>query len=119
MSARVKVFFQTVAVKANRSSKGRKMMKEWVGHYDGKVVQFQTDTEKFYLVIADGKMKVHDGEYPSPDITFKGSSKLISDVFTDRRKMGEAMKSWQLVVLGAGHEGFALGQLITTMMLEA
>ena len=71
------------------------------------------------VVIADGKMKVHDGEYPSPDITFKGSSKLISDVFTDRRNMGEAMESWQLVVLGAGHEGFALEQLITTMMLEA
>jgi len=114
----VKRFFEAVAMKANRSSEGTRIMRDWTGQYDGKVIQFETDTERFYLVVTDGKMKVREGEYPAPDLTFRGSSKLISDVFTGRRPIGDAMKSWELVLIGAGHEGFALGRLITTVMLE-
>ncbi|MFQ5712335.1 MAG: SCP2 sterol-binding domain-containing protein [Candidatus Geothermarchaeales archaeon] len=118
MSISVKRFFEAVAMKANRSSEGTKIMRKWTGHYDGKVIQFETDTETFYLVVAGGRLKVYDGEYPAPDLTFRGSSKLISDVFTGRKRIGDAMKSWELVLIGAGHEGFALGRLITTVMLE-
>jgi len=114
-----KKFFEAIAMKANRSSDGQKIMKDWIGHYHGKVIQFETDAEGFYLVVQDGKMKVLDGEYPAPDLTFKASSKVISEVFTGRRRIGDAMKAWELVLVGAGHEGFALGRLVTTMMLEA
>jgi putative sterol carrier protein len=114
----VKKFFEAVAMKANRSSEGTKIMKGWASRYHGKIIQFETDTEQFYLVIADGKMRVYDGKYPSPDLTFKGSSKTIYEVFTGRKRFGDAMKSWELVLIGAGHEGFALGRLITTVMLE-
>jgi hypothetical protein len=114
----VRKFFEAVAMKANRSSEGTKIMKNWVGHYHGKVIQFETDTEQFYLVVTDGKMKVHDGKYPAPDLTFKGSSKTIQEVFTGRKRFGDAMKNWELVLVGAGHEGFALGKLVTTVMLE-
>ncbi|MFQ6073980.1 MAG: SCP2 sterol-binding domain-containing protein [Candidatus Bathyarchaeia archaeon] len=114
----VKRFFEAIAMKANRSSEGAKIVKKWIGHYHGKIIQFETDTEQFYLVVTDGKMKVHDGKYPAPDLTFKGSSKTISEVFTGRKRFGDAMKSWELVLIGAGHEGFALGRLITTVMLE-
>jgi len=113
-----KKFFEAVAMKANRSSEGTRIMRGWVGHYDGKVIQFETDTEKFHLVVANERMKVYDGEYPAPDLTYKGSSKLISDVFTGRKRIGDAMKSWELMLTGAGHEGFALGRLITTVLLE-
>jgi len=118
MSAVVKKFFEAVAMKANRSSDGTRIMKEWISHYHGKVIQFETDVEHFYLVVADGKMKVKDGVYPAPDLTFKGSSKTVSEVFTGRRRMGDVMKAWELVLMGAGHEGFALGRLVTTVMLE-
>lgn len=114
-----KRFFEAIAMKANKSNEGMRIMREWIGCYDGKVIQFITDTEKFYLVITAGKMKVHDGEYPGPDLTFKGSSRLVSDVFTGRRRIGDAMKNWELVLIGAGHEGFTLGRLITTVMTEA
>lgn len=114
-----KRFFEAVAMKANRSNDGQRIMKEWIGHYHGKVIQFETDTEKFYLLVADGKMKVKDGVYPAPDLTFKGSSKTISEAFTGRKRMGDAMKTWELVLLGAGHEAFALGRLVTTVMMEA
>jgi len=114
-----KRLFEAIAMKANKSNEGVRIMREWIGPYDGKVIQFVTDTEKFYLVFAAGKMKVRDGEYSSPDLTFKGSSKLVSDVFTGRRRIGDAMKSWELVLIGAGHEGFTLGKLIATVMTEA
>jgi hypothetical protein len=114
----VKRFFEAIAMKANRSSEGTKIMKNWVGHYHGKIIQFETDREQFYLVVTDGKMKVHDGRYPAPDLTFKGSSKIIHEVFTGRKRFGDALKNWELVLVGAGHEGFALGKLITTVMLE-
>jgi len=113
-----KRFFEAVAMKANRSADGTRIMKEWIGHYHGKIVQFETDTEQFYLLIADGRMKVKDGVYPAPDLTFKGSSKTVSEVFTGRKRMGDAMKTWELVLIGAGHEGFSLGRLVTTVMLE-
>jgi putative sterol carrier protein len=119
MSMAAKKFFEAIAMKANRSSDGQKIMKDWIGHYHGKVIQFETDTEKFHLVIQDGKMKVIEGEYLAPDLTFKGSSRTISEVFTGRKRIGDAMKTWELVLVGAGHEGFALGRLVTTMMLEA
>ena len=116
--ANAKKFFEAIAMKANRSSQGQKIMREWVGPYPGKIIQFITDTEKFYLVVANGKLKVFDGEYPAPDLTFKGTTRTIMEVFTGRKRFRDAMKSWELVLIGAGHEGFALGRLITTVMLE-
>ena len=113
-----KKIFEEVAKKANSSNEGKMIMKEWVGPYHGKILQFETDAEKFYLVVTDGKMKVYNGEYPSPDLTFRGSSQVISDVFTGKRSVGDAMKSWDLLLMGAGHEGFILGKLITTVFLE-
>ena len=119
MSMAAKKLFEAIAMKANRSSDGQKIMKDWVGHYHGKIIQFETDVEKFYLVVQDGKMKVLEGTYPAPDLTFKGSSKVISEAFTGRKRMGDVMKTWELILMGAGHEGFALGRLVTTVMLEA
>jgi len=113
-----KKLFEEVAEKVNSSIEGRRIMKEWVGPYDGKIIQFETDTQKFYLVVTDGRMKVHDGEYPSPDLAFRGSSQVISEVFAGKRSVREAMESWDLLMMGAGHEGFTLGRLITTVFLE-
>ncbi|MEM2102026.1 MAG: SCP2 sterol-binding domain-containing protein [Candidatus Bathyarchaeia archaeon] len=114
----VRQLFQAIAMRANRSVEGTKIMQNWTKHYHGKVIQFQTDTEKFHLVIVDGKMKVVEGEYAAPDLTFQGSSKTISEVFTGKKRIGDALKNWELVLIGAGHEGFTLGRLITTVLLE-
>jgi len=118
MNTLAKDFFQTVAMKANKSDYVKKMLKEWIGHHDGKIVQFQTNTENFYIVVAGEIMRVCNGEYPSPDIVFRGPSELILDVFTLKKNMEDAVKSWELVVLGAGHDGFALRRLVTTIVRE-
>ena len=70
-------------------------------------------------MVTDGKMKVCDGEYPSPDLTFRGSTQVVSDVFTGKKTVGEAMKSWDLLLMGAGHEGFALAKLIEAVLMES
>ena len=111
--------FEEIAKKANESAGGQSIIKEWVGPYNGKILQFETDTEKFYLMIAHGKMEICTGEYPSPDLTFRGSSQVIIDVFTGKRSIGDAIKRWDLLLMGAGHEGFMLGKLITTLYSEA
>ncbi len=119
MNSGIKEFFQTTAVKANMSSRGKQMMKKWVGHYDGKVVQFETGAELFYLAISNEAMRICDGEYPSPDVIFRGTPELIMDVFTLKKSMESVMKGWELTVLGAGHDGFALRDLIATLLREA
>jgi len=112
-----RAFFQAIVMRANKSSEGTRIMQQWTRHY-GKILQFETDTEKFYLVIQNGKMRLLEGEYPAPDLTFRGTSKTVNEVFTGKKRFGDAMKNWELVLIGAGHEGFTLGRLITTVMLE-
>jgi len=111
--------FEEITKKVNESAEGQKIIDEWVGPYDGKILQFETDAEKFYLVITDGKMELCTGEYPSPDLTLRGSSQVIMDVFTGRRSVGDVIRSWDLLLMGAGHEGFMLGRLIATVSLES
>jgi len=110
--------FEEIAKKANNSSEAQKIMKQWVGPYHGKILQFETDSEKFHLVVTDRRIEVCGGEYPSPDLTLRGSSQVISDVFTGKRSVGDAMKSWDLLLMGAGHEGSTLAKLITAVFLE-
>ena len=111
-------FLQAIAMRANKSTEGTKIMQNWTRHYPGKIIQFETDTEKFHIIIAEGKMHVTEGIYVAPDLTFRGTSKTINEVFTGKKRFGDAMKSWELVLIGAGHEGFTLGRLITTVMME-
>jgi len=114
----VKKFFEIIAMKANRSVEGTRIMQEWTQHYFGKIVQFETDIEKFYLIIHNGKLRVCEGTYPAPDLTLKAATKTLIEVFTGRKRFGDAMKSWELILIGAGHEAFTLGRLITTVMME-
>ena len=114
-----KRIFEEIARKANSNGEAEEIMKQWAGPYDGKILQFETDSEKFYLVVREGRMKVFDGEYPSPDLTFRGSKEVVSDVFTGKRTVGDAMKNWDLLLMGAGHEGFALAKLIASVLAES
>ncbi len=114
-----KTIFGEIAKRVSESVEGQRTIKEWVGPYDGKILQFETDAEKFYLVITDEKMEVCTGEYPSPDLTFRGTSQVITDVFTGKRSVGDAIRRWDLLLMGAGHEGFMLGRLITSVFLKA
>ena len=115
----IRKFIEAVAMKANREGETKKTMRDWVGRYHGKIIQFETDPENFYLVVQDGRMEVRPGSNPSPDLTVRAPSRVITDVFTGRRRFGDAMKSWDLVLIGAGHEAFHLARLIMAVILAA
>lgn len=118
-STGIRKMLEAIAMKANRSVDGQKMMKEWVGQYDGKIIQFEADSEKFYAAVTREKMKILTGEYPAPDLIIRGKPETLLEVFTGRRRFGDAMKNWDIILVGAGHEAFHAGRLIAQVMMEA
>jgi len=118
-STGIRKMLEAIAMKANRSTEGQKMMKEWVGQYDGKIIQFEADADKFYAAVSKERMKILSGEYPAPDLTIRGKAETLLEVFTGRRRFGDAMKSWDVVLIGAGHEAFHAGRLIAQVIMEA
>jgi len=118
-STGIRKMLEAIAMKANRSAEGQRMMREWVGQYDGKIIQFETENEKFYAAVAKEKMKILNGEYPAPDLIIRGKADILLEVFTGRRRFTDAMKNWDIVLIGAGHEAFSAGRLIAQVMMEA
>lgn len=118
-STGIRKMLEAIAVKANRSAEGQRMMQDWVGQYDGKIIQFETDTERFYVAVSREKVKVLNGEYPAPDLTIRGKAETLLEVFTGRRRFGDAMKNWEILLIGAGHEAFHAGRLIAQIVMEA
>ena len=118
-AAGIRKFMEAVAMKANRDEETKRTMREWVGRYHGKIIQFETDPENFYLAVQNDRMEVRPGNNPSPDLTIRAPSKVIVDVFTGRRRFGDAMRSWDLLLIGAGHEAFQLSRVIMAVMLAA
>lgn len=118
-AAGIRRFIEAIAMKANRDEEIKNTMRNWVGGYHGKIIQFETDPENFYIVVQNEKMEVRTGSCPSPDLTIRAPSKVITDVFTGRRRFGDAMRSWELLLIGAGHEAFQLARVITAVMLGA
>lgn len=110
-------FLQMVIQQGNKKEDALKIMAEWAGAYDGKVLQVETDG-KFYHVIITGKgATVKEGEYPSPDIIFRAPSDLLMQIFTGRADPIEAIKKWEMVVVGSGHEMVPMNKLIMNVMM--
>jgi len=115
----IRKFMEAVAMKANRDEEIKKTMRKWVGKYYGKIIQFETDPENFYIAVQNDRMEVRPGNSSSPDLIVRAPSRVIVDVFTGRRRFGDAMRSWDLFLVGAGHEAFQLSQVIMAVMLAA
>ncbi len=118
-SDQMKQMMQMVISKTKSSDDLKKSLAKWVGPYHGKVLQIQTGDnldEFFYIVVTKDKMWLKDGEYPSPDVTYRAKSQVLLDIFTGRAPFGKFMKSWELMVIGAGHESVPLAKLIFDVM---
>ena len=79
-----------------------KKVHNWIGPYNGKVLQLQTDEGLWHLVVSRDGLALIEGEYPSPDVIYEGTAQLMVDIFTAQADFRKAMKSWDLVVIGAG-----------------
>lgn len=110
-------FLQMVVQKGNKKDDALKIMKEWVGPYQGKVLQVETDDEFYYVVITESGARAEKGEYPSPDIVFRAPSDLLMQIFTGRTDPIEAIRNWDMVVVGNGHEMVPMNNLIMSVMM--
>ena len=110
-------FLQMVIQQGNKKEDAVKIMEEWVGAYDGKILQVDTDGKFFHVIITKKGAKVKEGEYPSPDIVFRAPSDLLMQIFTGRADPIEAIKKWEMIVLGNGHEMVPMNQMIMAVMI--
>jgi putative sterol carrier protein len=110
-------FLQMVIQQGNKKEDAVKIMAEWVGSYHGKVLQVETDGKFYHVIITKKGAKVREGEYPSPDIIFRAQSDLLMQIFTGRADPIEAIKKWEMVVVGNGHEMVPMNKMIMTIMM--
>lgn len=110
-------FLQMIIQTGNKKEDAVKIMKEWVGPYDGKILQVETDGKFYYVVITKKGATVKEGEYPSPDIIFRAPSDLLMQIFTGRADPIEAIKKWEMIVVGNGHEMVSMNQMIMAVMM--
>lgn len=113
MSGKMLQLFETLAKRINENPKHRDFLREWVGHYHGKIIQLETDEGDFHIIIQQkGIMKIKKGIYPSPDVIYKAKAQTLMDLFTGRANYRDLMKRWEIVIIGAGHESIPLAQLL-------
>lgn len=110
-------FLQMIVQQGNKKEDALKIMEEWVGPYHGKVLQVETDGKFYHVIITKKGAKAKEGEYPSPDIIFRAPSDLLMQIFTGRADPIEAIRKWEMVVVGAGHEMVPMNQMIMAIMM--
>jgi hypothetical protein len=110
-------FLQMVIQKGNSKDDALKIMEEWVGPYQGKVLQVETDGEFYHVIITKTGAQAKKGEYPSPDIVFRASSDLLMQIFTGRADPIQAIRNWDMVIVGNGHEMIPMNKMIMSVMM--
>ncbi len=120
MSAdKVRKFMKMIQSQLKNNEDMQEFVKEWVYPYDGKVFQVETDGEFFYSVLTkDGKMNLHEGEYPSPDVIYRANSDILLGIFTGKIPFWNPIKSWELMVIGSAHESVPLSELILQALMN-
>jgi hypothetical protein len=105
--------FEMLIERVNETESHRQFVRGWVGGYQGKVLQLQTDDGSFHVILKkDGSMRLQAGSYPSPDIVFKATTQTLMNLFTGRADFRDLVKRWELVIIGAGHEAVPLAKLV-------
>jgi NAD(P)H-flavin reductase len=113
----IEQLFEALIKRVNISPEHREFIRNWIGPYQGKVLQLETDKGAFHIrLYRKGTMTQHMGTYPSPDVIYKSSVDIFMKLFTGQTTFRELMKRWDLVVIGAGHESVPLGQLFIQIL---
>ena len=117
MTSQLEQLFQGLISKVNETKEHREFVRTWVGSYQGKVLQLETDSGTFHIIVyPQGTMELNEGSYPSPDVIYKASTDTLMRLFTGQATYRELMKTWELVIIGAGHESVPLGQLMLQVL---
>jgi hypothetical protein len=109
-----------LVTRVNDTPELQEFVRSWVGSYHGKILQLETEKETRHLILSrDGTIRVHKGNYPSPDVIYKAPAQTLLDLFTGQANFRELIKRWELVIIGAGHESAQLAKLIIQAMSTA
>ena len=115
-------FFEFLMSKVKEKEDLQETVKNWVGPYDGKILQVITPDHGAQYIIVYKKapwMALKDGIYPSPDVTYKANSETLLGIFTGEVKFKDTMKTGALEVIGNAHESDPLANLILLAMMGA
>jgi putative sterol carrier protein len=118
-SAQLQEFFKFLISKVHEKEDLKNMLAEWVGPYDGKILQVYTEVGSQYMVVTKDDMTIHEGVYPSPDVIYKADAATLLGIFTGEVPFRDTMKSGALVVIGNAHESDPLANLILQAMMGA
>jgi putative sterol carrier protein len=117
MTSPIRQLFDGLITKVNKTAKLREQVRNWVGPYQGKILQLETEAETVHIIIfKQGTMELRNGSYPSPDVIYQASSETLMRLFTGQTSFRDLMKRWELVIIGAGHESVPLGQLMMQVL---
>ncbi|MBD3406360.1 MAG: hypothetical protein GF411_09640 [Candidatus Lokiarchaeota archaeon] len=112
-------FFKFLQSKVNEKDDIKKFVIDWIGPYDGKILQVHTEDGDQYIVITRDGMTMHEGTYPSPDVIYKASAEVLLGIFTGDVKFKDTMKDGRLEVIGNAHESDPLANLILQALMGA
>ncbi|RDE14652.1 MAG: hypothetical protein C4K49_07530 [Candidatus Thorarchaeota archaeon] len=110
-------FFQFLASKVKEKPDLKKNLIDWVGPYDGKILQVFTEEGAQYMVVTKDNMTLHTGVYPSPDVIFKAKAATLLGIFTGETPFKDTMKDGRLEVIGNANEADPLANLILAAMM--
>lgn len=111
--------FHGLIAKVNETPEHRTFIRDWVGPYQGKVLQVETDEKPFHIVLyKQGTMELRLGSYPSPEVIYKASTKTLMNLFTGQASFRDLMKKWDLIIIGAAHESVPLGRLMMQVLQQ-
>ena len=115
----LKDFMNRLVTSVNNNEDLQKTVAEWLGPHMGKVLQIETEGEAFHIIVIPTKMKIKEGSYPSPDVIYRAkTAKILMDVFSGQVDFRSVTKSWDLHVIGAGHESTSLSELIMQVFMS-
>ncbi|TXT57469.1 MAG: hypothetical protein BAJATHORv1_10171 [Candidatus Thorarchaeota archaeon] len=112
-------FFKFLQSKVNEKDDIKKFVSDWIGPYDGKILQVHTEDGDQYIVITHDGMTMHEGTYPSPDVIYKAKADVLLGIFTGDVKFKDTMKDGRLEVIGNAHESDPLANLILQALMGA
>ena len=88
-------------VKQVNSDKGRlDKVKEWIDGYYGKVIGFIAPHKAYHLVFTKDGVSLREGDYPSCEVSYRGSEEALLRLLNRVTNTGEAVKSGQLKAWG-------------------
>jgi putative sterol carrier protein len=97
----------------------QKLVIEWVGPFDGKILQVTTEEGAQYMIIRKEEpfMTTHQGTYPSPDVIYRSTSEILLGIFTGEVPFKQVMAEGTLEVIGNANESDPLANLILAAMM--